>query len=95
MRSATPLLLWSKRPSKSTGGAIAWQLDEQLRPERKQARAVVEGAILGDDDPGAWKTGEREGASVSQWTPTIDDDVAGERQVADTARWTNWRPGIC
>ncbi len=75
----------------STGGAIAWQLDESLPlPAAEQARAVVEGAILGDYDPGAWKTGEREGASVSQLALVTDDDVAGSARWAETsARWTN------
>jgi leucyl aminopeptidase len=39
------------------GGTLAWLLDESLQvtlPE--QARAVVEGAVLGTYDPGRWKT---------------------------------------
>ena len=75
----------------STGGAIAWQLDESLSlPAAEQARAVVEGAIIGDYDPGAWKTEEREGATVSQLALVTDDDVAASVGRAETtARWTN------
>ena len=75
----------------STGGAIAWQLDESLSlPAAEQARAVVEGAIIGDYDPGAWKTEEREGAAVSQLALVTDDDVAASVGRAETAaRWTN------
>ncbi len=75
----------------STGGAIAWQLDESLSlPAAEQARAVVEGAILGDYDPGAWKTEEREGAVVSQLALVTDDDIAASVGRAETtARWTN------
>ena len=75
----------------STGGTIAWQLDESLSlPAAEQARALVEGAILGDYDPGAWKTEAREGAVVSATRTRHDDDVAASVGRAETAaRWTN------
>jgi leucyl aminopeptidase len=37
------------------GGTLAWVLDESL-PQDEQARAVVDGLILGTYDPGRWKT---------------------------------------
>ena len=41
----------------STGGSIAWPLDEAMPLSAdEQARALVEGAVLGAYDPGAWKT---------------------------------------
>jgi leucyl aminopeptidase len=75
----------------STGGTIAWQLDENLAlPAAEQARALVEGAILGDYDPGVCKTEAREGAVVSQLALVTDDDVAASVGRAETAaRWTN------
>src|SRR5690349_5689799 len=38
------------------GGTLAWVLDDSL-PHDEQARAVVDGLILGTYDPGRWKTG--------------------------------------
>ncbi len=42
------------------GGTIAWLLDESLPlPFEEQARAVVEGILLGSYSPGRWKTDEK------------------------------------
>src|SRR5438105_10206560 len=39
------------------GGTLAWLLDESLGlPLADQARAVVDGVLLGGYDPGRWKT---------------------------------------
>jgi leucyl aminopeptidase len=75
----------------STGGSIAWPLDSalQLSPE-EQARAVVEGAVLGDYDPGAWKTETREEADVSHFVLVTESDVEAIAGRAETtARWAN------
>src|SRR5205085_2216265 len=41
----------------TTGGTLAWQLDESLPlSSDEQARAVVEGAVLGSYSPACWKT---------------------------------------
>jgi leucyl aminopeptidase len=37
------------------GGTLAWLLDDSL-PQAEQARAVVDGLILGTYDPGRWKS---------------------------------------
>ncbi|TML11890.1 MAG: aminopeptidase, partial [Actinobacteria bacterium] len=37
------------------GGTLAWLLDDSL-PQTEQARAVVDGLILGTYDPGRWKS---------------------------------------
>jgi len=37
------------------GGTLAWILDDSL-PHSEQARAVVDGLLLGSYDPGRWKT---------------------------------------
>ena len=51
------------------GGAAAWLLDDSLPlPVDEQARAAVEGAVLGGYDPGAWKTGSRNGREVERLT---------------------------
>src|SRR3954471_4688180 len=42
------------------GSAVVWLLDESLPlPVEEQARALVEGTVLGAYDPGRWKTKER------------------------------------
>ena len=40
------------------GGTLAWVLDDSL-PQSEQARAVVDGLLLGSYDPGRWKTGPK------------------------------------
>src|SRR5262249_29245970 len=40
------------------GGTLAWLLDDSL-PKDEQARAVVDGLILGTYDPGRWKSGSK------------------------------------
>jgi leucyl aminopeptidase len=43
------------------GGTLAWQLDDSLPiPPADQARALVEGTILGGYTPGRWKTQDTE-----------------------------------
>jgi leucyl aminopeptidase len=41
------------------GGTLAWVLDDSL-PHAEQARAVVDGLILGSYDPGRWKSGDKD-----------------------------------
>ena len=40
------------------GGTLAWVLDDSLPPS-EQARAIVDGLLLGSYDPGRWKTGAK------------------------------------
>src|SRR2546423_1526373 len=40
------------------GGTLAWVLDESL-PQEEQARALVDGLLLGSYDPGRWKQGAK------------------------------------
>jgi leucyl aminopeptidase len=75
----------------STGGAIAWPLDGALSlPLEEQARAIVEGAVLGDYEPGAWKTEAREEAEISQFVLVTAADVGAMAMRAETAAlWAN------
>lgn len=75
----------------SVGGPAAWLLDESLRlPLAEQVRAVVEGAVLGAYDPGAWKTESRNGQPVERLTlvGAPDADAAATR-ASVVAAWTN------
>jgi leucyl aminopeptidase len=75
----------------TTGGAIAWPLATSFPlSSADQARAVVEGAVLADYEPGAWKTVTREGAAITELVLVTDEDVAPTVAHAETAaRWTN------
>ena len=73
------------------GGDLAWRLDDSLPlspPE--QVRAVVEGAMLGGYDPGAWKSGGRGSLAPDRLILVTDSAVGAEAARAETvARWTN------
>ena len=56
----------------------------------EQARAIVEGAVLGGYEPGAWKTVTREGEEVSELVLVTDADVSDDVRRAETApSWAN------
>lgn len=73
----------------SVGGSVAWLVDSGLLAAEQQARAVVEGMVIGAYDPGAWKTAT-ERKSLDRLTLVSDQDL-GElaRQAGVVAEWTN------
>ena len=73
----------------SVGGSVAWILDPALLAPEEQARAVIEGAVLGGYDPGAWKT-QNDRPLIERLTLVSEVDV-GEtaRQAGVVAEWTN------
>jgi leucyl aminopeptidase len=75
----------------STGGSIALPLDAAMPLQLpEQARAIVEGAVLGAYEPGAWKTVTREGEDVSELVLVTDTDVTDDVRRAETAAlWAN------
>jgi leucyl aminopeptidase len=73
----------------SVGGSVAWLLDPALLAAEQQARAVVEGVVIGAYDPGAWKT-TRERKSLDRLTLVTEDDVGdAARRAGIVAEWTN------
>ncbi len=75
------------------GGTLAWALDAQLPLGLgEQARAVVEGVVLGSYDPGRWKGDERPRAPQALLLLT-DEDADAVRQAAQraglVAGWAN------
>ena len=75
----------------TTGGTLAWRIDADLElSAEEQAGAVVEGAVLGGYDPGAWKTVTREGEDVSKLVLVTDADLGAVVAHAETvAEWAN------
>jgi leucyl aminopeptidase len=75
------------------GGTIGWLLDPALpiAPE-EQARAIVEGTVLGTYDPGHWKTAQPEAAAIDRLV--LCGEGAGgieptARRAGIAADWTN------
>jgi leucyl aminopeptidase len=75
----------------SVGGEVAWLLDPSLPlPPAEQARAAVEGFVLGGYDPGAWKTADRRRRPLTRLTIVADEGLANVvADAAVVAGWTN------
>jgi leucyl aminopeptidase len=75
------------------GGTVAWLLDESLPLSfAEQARAIVEGTVLGSYRPGRWKTEEQTEKPVEKivlWA--ADDDTLAETagRIAQIGKWVN------
>src|SRR5262245_54262959 len=70
--------------SERVGGTLAWLLDDSL-PHSEQARAVVDGLILGSYDPGRWKTGAKSDQPFERLVLVGGEDgLAEEAQRAAT-----------
>ncbi len=82
------------RRLRDVGGTLAWLLDDSLPLSfGEQARAVVEGAVLGGYSPARWKTEEQPRKPIEK----IVLFAAEQNGVAETARrtarvgkWVNW-----
>ena len=82
------------RHAADVGGTVAWLLDPTLPlPLEEQARAVVEGLLLGSYDPGRWKTAPTERKEIERIVLCAEDrgelGAAGSR-AARVALWVNW-----
>jgi leucyl aminopeptidase len=66
------------------GGTLAWLLDDSL-PHSEQARAIVDGLLLGSYDPGRWKTGEKSDQPFERLILVGgNEDLRGEAERAAT-----------
>ena len=68
------------RATERVGGTLAWVLDDSV-PREEQARAVVDGLILGTYDPGRWKTGSSDDHPFERVVL-----VGGDDALADSAQ---------
>ena len=75
----------------SFGGTIAWLLDDSLPVDLPdQARAVIDGVILGSYDPGQWKSKQPERREIERLVLVTDADLAAQADRAQrVATWTN------
>ncbi|HEX6490411.1 MAG TPA: leucyl aminopeptidase [Gaiellaceae bacterium] len=71
--------------------SIAWLLDDSLSlTAAEQARAIVDGTILGGYDPGAWKSEETGPRLERLLLVSADPEVAEQaRRASRVAEWTN------
>jgi leucyl aminopeptidase len=72
------------------GSSLAWPLDEQLSvPLEEQARAVVDGVLLGSYDPGSWKSIGKE-VEPPQRLVLLTGEASLEEHAERTARVAEW-----
>jgi leucyl aminopeptidase len=77
----------------SVGGTLAWTLDESLPVSRDdQARAVVEGAVLGSYSPARWKTEPQPRKPIEKIVLYGAENGADETatRAARVGKWVNW-----
>jgi leucyl aminopeptidase len=76
------------------GGTVAWMLDESLPlPFEEQARAIVEGTVLGSYSPGRWKTGEKPKKRIEKIVLCAAEEdglAAAATRAARVGKWVNW-----
>jgi leucyl aminopeptidase len=76
------------------GGTVAWLLDESLPLAfEEQARAIVEGTILGSYSPGRWKTNEKPKKRIEKivlCAEQKDELTETASRAARVGKWVNW-----
>jgi leucyl aminopeptidase len=81
------------RRLRDVGGTLGWTLDESLPLSLdEQARAVVEGAVLGAYSPARWKTDQRAGKAIGKLVLYGGDNGAADvaARAATVSKWVNW-----
>jgi leucyl aminopeptidase len=79
------------RLTERIGGTLAWLLDETASvPLEEQARAVVDGIVLGGYDPGRWKSRDAGREELTRLVFVGSERVADEAaRAATVAAWAN------
>jgi leucyl aminopeptidase len=76
------------------GGSIGWLLDEALPLSlEEQARAIVEGTVLGSYNPAHWKTQEKPRKEIEKivlCTGEQDGLAEAAERAARVTKWVNW-----
>ena len=75
------------------GGTLAWLLDESLPLSlEEQARAIVEGTMLGSYSPARWKTEEKPETGVEKivlYTTAGNGLAESTRRISSVGKWVN------
>jgi len=75
------------------GGTLAWLLDESLPLSLDdQARAIVEGTMLGSYSPARWKTQDKPKTGVEKivlYTTAADGLAESASRIASVGKWVN------
>ena len=78
------------RRLRDVGGTLGWTLDDSLPlPLDEQARAVVEGAVLGGYSPGRWKTVEKQPAQIEKIVLYGAEGSDAATRAATVSKWVN------
>jgi leucyl aminopeptidase len=76
------------------GGTLGWLLDESLPLSlEEQARAIVEGTMLGSYSPARWKTQDQPDASVDKivlYTTADNGLTETAKRIAGVGKWVNY-----
>src|SRR4051794_10223197 len=75
------------------GGTLTWTLDDSLPLSGdEQARAVVEGTVLGSYSPARWKTDSNPGKGISKLIFAGGGNGVAEvaARTGRVAKWVNW-----
>jgi leucyl aminopeptidase len=76
---------------RDVGGTLGWTLDDSLPLSlEEQARAVVEGAILGAYSPGRWKTVEKQPKAIERIVLYGGEGGEVATRAATVSKWVNW-----
>src|SRR5438105_1057125 len=82
------------RRLRDVGGTLAWQLDDSLPlSSDEQARAIVEGAVLGGYSPARWKTEQEPAKRIAKiiFQSADQNGVAAKAtRAARVGKWVNW-----
>ena len=82
------------RRIRDVGGSLAWTVDPALPlAPVEQARAVVEGVVLGSYDPGRWKTNDKSAKKIDRvviYSEDPDGLAAAATRAARIGKWVNW-----
>src|SRR5438105_6724830 len=82
------------RRAADVGGTVAWMLDDALPlPLDEQARAIVEGTVLGSYSPARWKTEPEPRKRIDKIVLCADQDeglAQAATRAARVGKWVNW-----
>jgi leucyl aminopeptidase len=78
------------REAKRVGGTIAWLVDESLPVSaEEQARAAADGVVLGEYDPGQWRSSENHHPKPFTRLVIVGGPIEAAERAARVAEWAN------